>query len=254
MLWSLSVHEDRAQALARSTLLTSSCFSSQPACLAHTVHSLLTSVLAPNRLQWPTVHLALSRQFSIQSDLDQPRTSREPGPTLGAERSRRQLESGSCRHEALATAGHPDKRHPLGEVLPQPREGGMAPGCGRGLDSGKKPGDDGIRAGGKGTQVGHSFYNHSERSRTGTFAPPPKPITASPPQAERMGTRHKCSQTMRRDLVWLARIWGPLGSLAGEVAATVKGSEAGEGGALCPGARIAIMRKVYLALSFSGLP
>ena len=32
-----------------------------------------------------------------------------------------------------------------------------------------------------------------------------------------------------RDLVWLARIWGPLGSLAGEVAATVKGSEAGEG-------------------------
>lgn len=66
----------------------------------------------------------------------------------------------------------------------------MAPGCGRGLDSGKKPGDDGIRAGGKGTQVGHSFYNHSERSRTGTFAPPPKPITSSPPQAERMETRH----------------------------------------------------------------
>lgn len=154
------------------------------------VHSLLTSVLAPNRLQRLTVHLALSRQFSIQSNLHRLRTSREPGPTLGAERSRRQLESASCRR-ALVTAGSADKRHPLGEVLPQPREGGMAPGCGRGLDSGKKPGDDGIRAGGKGTQVGHSFYNHGERSRSGSFAPLPKPNTSSPPQAERTGTRHK---------------------------------------------------------------
>lgn len=83
--------------MAVSTLLTSSWFSSQPACLAHMVHSLLTSVLAPNCLQCLTVHLALSRQFSIQSNLHRPRTSREPGPTLGAERSRRQLESGSCR-------------------------------------------------------------------------------------------------------------------------------------------------------------
>lgn len=184
MLWSPSMHEERTQALARSTLLTSSCFSSQPACLAHMVHSLLTSVRVPNCLQCLTVHLALSRQFSIQSNQDRRCTSRELGPMLGAERSRRQLESGSCHHQALVTGGCADKRHPLGEVLPQPKEGGdgarLRPGAGFRQETGRRWHQG---------WLGHSFYNHSERSQTGTFAPLPKPNTSSAPQAERMGTR-----------------------------------------------------------------
>lgn len=80
----------------------------------------------------------------------------------------------------------------------------------------------------EGTQVGHSFYNHSERNRTGTLLPPPSlSLLVHPRRTD--GDRHNVLTDNEEGLGLAGRIWGPLGSLAGEVAATVKGSEAGEG-------------------------
>lgn len=112
-----------------------------------------------------------------------------------------------------------------GKFSHSPKKGGMAPGCGRGLDSGKKPGDDGIRAGWDILSI-----ITAREAGLGPLLLSPSLTLLVHPRRSGWGHGKMCLQTMR-DLIWLARIWGPLGSLAGEVAATVKGSEAGEGGA-----------------------